>query len=170
MDRMSLKVGDKVVFGRKRGEKTRATVLKLNFKKAKVRQDEDRGRGGHRVGDPWTVSYTLIEKDPTGGIPEAEVRAAIAEAKGGVAIANAEGEEPTPKAEDAIIGSAIVSIRPMTAVELSREGWVSNAYDSGVAVVLSNGAVLYPSQDSEGNGPGALFGCRKGKSFMVMPS
>ena len=160
MDRMSLKVGDKVVFGRKRGEKTRATVLKLNFKKAKVRQDEDRGRGGHRVGDPWTVSYTLIEKDPTGGIPEAEVRAAIAEAKAGVAIPNAEGD---------IIGSAIVSIRHMTAVELSREGWVTNAYDSGAAVVLSSGAVLYASQDSEGNGSGALFGCRKGKKFVLAP-
>ena len=170
MDRMSLKVGDKVVFGRKRGEKTRATVLKLNFKKAKVRQDEDRGRGGHRVGDPWTVSYALIGKDPTGGIPEAEVRAAIAEAKTGVAIANAEGEEePTPKAEGDIIGSAIVSIRHMTAVELSREGWVTNAYDPGAAIVLSSGAVLYASQDSEGNGPGALFGCRKGKTFVLAP-
>jgi hypothetical protein len=172
VSRMDLKVGDKVIFGRGRGEQTRGTILKLNPKKAKVRQDESRGRSkNHRIGNTWTVPYSLLRKDPTGGIPEAEVQAVIAEAKAEAEeFAPYGGKPATPPDTDSLVGRQIVSVRPMTAVELSREGWVTNAFDSGVALVLDNGAVLYPSRDSEGNGPGALFGSRKGKSFMVLAS
>ena len=68
-----------------------------------------------------------------------------------------------------IVGKKIVDVRPMTKAELSAEGW-DDSYGGGmpVAVVLSDGSTLYPSQDPEGNGPGALFGKdTKGGSFIV---
>jgi len=52
------KVGDKVRFGRKNGEKTAGTVLKINAKALKIRQDE--ARGVHKVGTTWRVQPCLV--------------------------------------------------------------------------------------------------------------
>jgi len=54
----NLKVGQKVVFGRTNGERTVGTVLKVNGKSVKVRQDE--ARGGKPVGTEWRVHPTLV--------------------------------------------------------------------------------------------------------------
>ncbi len=58
--------------------------------------------------------------------------------------------------ETTITGRRIVEVRAMSARELDAEGW---PLDETVPVlVLDNGAILFPSRDEEGNGPGALFG------------
>ena len=56
----SYKVGDQVLFGRSSGEQTLGTVMKVNQKTPKVRQDESRGTmKAHRVGTIWTVPPSL---------------------------------------------------------------------------------------------------------------
>jgi hypothetical protein len=55
-----------------------------------------------------------------------------------------------------IHGQKIKTTRPMTAKEIRDEGW----YEGTTVIVLENGVKLYASQDSEGNGSGALFGSR----------
>ncbi len=62
------------------------------------------------------------------------------------------------------IGLVITEVRKMTDAELRNEGWEHEAeYHQAYALVLSDGSVLYPSMDYEGNGPGALFGVTKDK-------
>ncbi len=55
-----------------------------------------------------------------------------------------------------LVGRKIIEVRYMTDEELMNEGW--NGERAPVVLVLDNGDLLYPSQDDEGNGPGALFG------------
>ena len=60
---MSFKIGDKVIFGRKHGETTLGTVMKINPKRLKIRQDESRGTmRNYRVGTVWTVPPSLCAK------------------------------------------------------------------------------------------------------------
>lgn len=54
---MALRIGDKVVFGRSRGEMTLGEVVKVNAKTVKIRQLELRGR--HAIGTVWTVAANL---------------------------------------------------------------------------------------------------------------
>ena len=59
--------GDKVRFGRGRGEQTLGTVVKVNRAKLKVRQDESRGTmKSHPVGTIWTVPPSLCVKVESG--------------------------------------------------------------------------------------------------------
>lgn len=58
--------------------------------------------------------------------------------------------------DDSMIGATIVDIRPMTREEMNKEGWRKN--EIPMVLVLSTGTILYPSQDTEGNDAGALFG------------
>lgn len=68
---------------------------------------------------------------------------------------------------DPVIGQTVVAVRPMTPAELEREGWEANRrHGTPMAVELSSGALLYPSRDDEGNGPGALFGYVDGKTII----
>jgi fumarylacetoacetate (FAA) hydrolase family protein len=68
--------------------------------------------------------------------------------------------------EDGIVGSKVIDIRPMTKEEMSNEGWQKN--EIPMVLVLSSGTILYPSQDTEGNDAGALFGVTSdGTSFGV---
>jgi len=61
--------------------------------------------------------------------------------------------------EDLIIGQTIVNIRPITKTEMEAEYWGHwNTGPTCSVLELSNGARLYPSRDSEGNGPGCLYG------------
>ena len=67
------------------------------------------------------------------------------------------------------IGQKIVGVRELTAHETTNAGWPAGSYV--VALVLSDGSIIYASRDYEGNGPGALFGnLRTGESFVVSPS
>lgn len=68
--------------------------------------------------------------------------------------------------DDSMIGATIVDIRPMTREEMNKEGWRKN--EIPMVLVLSTGTILYPSQDTEGNDAGALFGVTSdGISFGV---
>ena len=63
MLRAELSIGDKVIFGRGRGEKTLGEIVKLNPSKAKVKTLELRGvRRSGRVGEVWSVPYGIISK------------------------------------------------------------------------------------------------------------
>lgn len=68
-----------------------------------------------------------------------------------------------------IVDRKIVQIREMTYREAKSEGWEgynNSAHGLPTVIVLDNGTKLYPSRDSEGNGPGTLFGTtRDGKHF-----
>ena len=55
---MSIKIGDKVVFGRGNGQQTTGTVIKINASSVKVRQDE--ARGGKPIGTEWRVHPSLV--------------------------------------------------------------------------------------------------------------
>ncbi|HRZ18686.1 MAG TPA: hypothetical protein P5136_01400 [Methanofastidiosum sp.] len=58
----------------------------------------------------------------------------------------------------------IKEIRPMTKEEMDAEGWYGDRPPS--VIELADGTKLYPSRDSEGNGPGCLFGVTpKGEHF-----
>lgn len=55
-------------------------------------------------------------------------------------------------------GCKIKDIRPMTAAELEENGWDDPGMGAKpMVIVLSDGTLLYPSCDSEGNAPGVLF-------------
>jgi hypothetical protein len=60
------------------------------------------------------------------------------------------------KPMDEIVGTTIVDIRPMTEDEMLDEFWLKD--EIPMVLVLSNGTILYPSADIEGNDAGALFG------------
>ena len=77
MLKSDLKVGDIVLFGKKKGEKTKAKIVKLNQKRAKVETLEPRGTNGqHPVGGLWNVPYSLIvNKAPAATPPQEPVYA-----------------------------------------------------------------------------------------------
>ena len=62
-----------------------------------------------------------------------------------------------------LIGRKIVGTRQMTPEEIKFEGW-----DRGTTLLLlDDGSIIYPSQDDEGNGCGALFGRKGDKAFRI---
>ena len=66
------KVGDKVLFGRKSGEQTLGTILRVNDRSVKVRQDEQRGTVKvHPVGTRWKVHPSMVQPAPADRIAEA---------------------------------------------------------------------------------------------------
>lgn len=76
---------------------------------------------------------------------------------------------PAP-VQDPVIGQKIVQIRRMTSAELEREGWEPNRWHGApMCVQLASGALIYASQDDEGNGPGALFGYVDGQTCGFRP-
>ena len=69
------------------------------------------------------------------------------------------------------IGQRIVGIRTLTHAECDSQGWDPLPHQMAVCLILSDGSMLFPSQDYEGNGPGAMFGVmRTGESFVLSPS
>jgi hypothetical protein len=69
------------------------------------------------------------------------------------------------------IGQRITGVRLLTRAECESQGWEVGPYSCAVGLILSDGSLLFASQDYEGNGPGALFGrLRTGESFVVSPS
>jgi len=57
-----------------------------------------------------------------------------------------------------VVGSKITAIRAMTTEELQAEGWTPGMRSSTILIEFDDGTKLYPSRDSEGNAPGAMFG------------
>lgn len=68
---------------------------------------------------------------------------------------------------DSVIGATIVGARQMTVQEIAEEGWDYSKPEDTTVLILSTGAILYPSADWEGNGPGALFGKENDEAFYI---
>lgn len=56
-------------------------------------------------------------------------------------------------AADMLVGRTIKKVSYMNEAECNEFGW----YQAAVVIELDNGLVIFPSQDDEGNGAGALF-------------
>ena len=67
------------------------------------------------------------------------------------------------------IGAKIINVRLMSKDEADTEGWdITNEIPP--VIVLDTGAIIYPSSDPEGNGPGMLFANNKfGEQFYLYP-
>jgi hypothetical protein len=62
----------------------------------------------------------------------------------------------------------IKRFRLMTDEEMVEQGW--EGMSPPIAIELGDGTLIIPSSDEEGNGPGALFGYKKGEgSWMFLP-
>jgi hypothetical protein len=72
-----------------------------------------------------------------------------------------------PSNDDTVIGKKIVHIRQMTQEEMNEEGWVFADAGDTVVLVLSDGTILYPSADWEGNGPGVIFGKQNNQGIYI---
>ena len=70
-----------------------------------------------------------------------------------------------------LIGRKIVDIITLSKEDIEAEGWQNSPYPC-LAILLDDGNIIYPSQDSEGNGPGALFGknVKENISVFIMTS
>lgn len=67
------------------------------------------------------------------------------------------------------IGLRCTNIRYMTSEEMEREGW-THIYAEVPVIEFSDGSIIYPSTDPEGNGPGMIFGMTKNQeSIYVVP-
>ena len=141
MLREDCKVGMTVSFGRGRGAHTRGRVLKVNDKKAKVETLE--ARNSNPAGSIWQVPYSMLTAC----------------------------EFVAPQAQPYPNGLAITGVRYLTGRECTDAGWDIGPYDAAVALTLSDGSMIFASQDYEGNGPGALFGrMRTGEQFILSPA
>jgi len=69
-----------------------------------------------------------------------------------------------------IVGRKIVAVRPITQGEVDREGWSDWGRLNVPVIVLDDGAILFPSRDEEGNGPGEIFGFKDGEGLFLFPS
>lgn len=74
-------------------------------------------------------------------------------------------EKWTKYAADKLVGRTITSVRYMTQEEAEDLDW----YSCALVIELDDGTILYPSQDEEGNGPGALFG-NQGDEELTFPT
>lgn len=69
------------------------------------------------------------------------------------------------RATNIYVGRKIVKARYMTHDEAEEFGWGSRP----IVLELDNGSIIFPSQDDEGNGPGALFGNDRDGNDIGMP-
>ncbi len=71
---MAMKIGDRIYFGRKHGEKTLGVVVKVNRTTVKVKTLESRGRlRYYAVGTVWKVPFALCSPAPSAAaVAEAE--------------------------------------------------------------------------------------------------
>jgi len=53
---------------------------------------------------------------------------------------------------------SVREVRQMTDAELEHEGWNQCRGQPPTVIVFEDGTKVYSSKDSEGNGPGTLFG------------
>lgn len=159
------KAGEYVIFGRPKGEKTIAKIIKVNPKRLKVKTLTARGKN-QRVGEVWTIPKTDGFTKP---IPSNDPRIKAAE----------DSIKATPAAVfiDPPGGGAPPAPRPAWETPTSRGNFYARYYGSmlgGTITKVGGGSdgfywfeVTMPdgrkftceiSRDEEGNGPGFLFG------------
>ena len=78
---------------------------------------------------------------------------------------NAE-QRMTLRAQEHLLGKTIVAIRYLTQEEADGLGW----YEKSLVLVLNDGSYIFPSQDDEGNGAGALFGATADDGHLTFPT
>jgi hypothetical protein len=142
-------IGEKVLFGRSRGEQTLGEIIKKNPKRAKIKQLESRGtQKTHQVGTVWTVPYTLLTK--TGADSATPTTQANSN--------EAHGLIP----DDQLQGVAMPRILSAMRAALVGRRIVAIGYsrfdDEEIAptLVLDDGTKVIAMRDDEGNGPGVL--------------
>ena len=66
-------------------------------------------------------------------------------------------------------GETIKAVRTMTDTEMLEEGWERAHYSNvnPTCFELSDGSIIYPSRDEEGNGPGIFFGVVDGSHIAL---
>ena len=163
-------VGDKVIFGRQSNKGTRGTVIKINPKTLKIRQDEPRGLfGKYPIGTIWNVLPTSVHPDLS-PVPIDPV-SVVLDAKDPIQrmLTLTQQMLNSVPSNDPVVGATIVKVRLMTSDEIRDEYWGHVcSHQRPMVLELSTGARLYPIQDDEGNGPGAFAGrLRDGKSFRL---
>tara|TARA_R110002020_G_scaffold463600_2_gene683723 strand:- start:307 stop:552 length:246 start_codon:yes stop_codon:yes gene_type:complete len=62
-------------------------------------------------------------------------------------------------------GRTIVDVRYLTTIEMKGMGW----YRKSIVLELSDGSLLFPSKDDEGNDAGALFGQSPDNKSLTFP-
>ena len=60
-----------------------------------------------------------------------------------------------------LVGKKVTSVRYLSDEEMNALDWSQKS----LVIQFDDGSVIYPSQDDEGNGPGALFGQNKNESL-----
>lgn len=68
-----------------------------------------------------------------------------------------------------IEGKKIVEVRPMTEKEIDITWGLDQFHSNRLpdCIVLSDGNIIIPSRDAEGNGAGVFFGTDHKNSFMI---
>ena len=65
-------------------------------------------------------------------------------------------------------GLVVTHVREMSRDELQAEGWEVPLFGTPPLVIeFTNGTRVYASRDSEGSGPGALFGVDRSGAFQL---
>ena len=64
-------------------------------------------------------------------------------------------------------GKVVKCVRKMSKEELDAEGWLAHDEEMPSVIEFTDGTIIYPSRDPEGNGAGALFGILNGESIIV---
>lgn len=60
-------------------------------------------------------------------------------------------------------------VRRLTDEEMEREDWDPEVEENPVALKMSDGRLIYPSADPEGNRPGCLFGHTGEEALYIVP-
>lgn len=64
-------------------------------------------------------------------------------------------------------GRVVKDVRPMTDAELTTQAWVPAPWEPPPKVIVLDNGILFPSKDTEGNGPGTWFMFGKGSLELV---
>lgn len=135
---VTVKVGDAVSFGRKRGATAYGTVERVSNKTATVRLTKQ--YNSNPPGVRFRVPFSLLS--PV--------------------------DEEAAKPDVYPIGLTITGFRMATDHDLEVHGFDHPwSGDRPAVLVLSDGSTITASQDYEGNGPGALFGWGEIGSFVL---
>lgn len=125
---VTVKVGDAVSFGRKRGATAYGTVERVSNKTATVRLTKQ--YNSNPPGTMFRVPFGLLSP----------------------------ADEEAAKPDVYPIGLTITGIRVATDRDHDVHGLEPDNLDRPMVLVLSDGSTLLPASDYEGNGTGALFG------------
>lgn len=71
----------------------------------------------------------------------------------------------TKYAEKHLLGKTVEAVRYLTQEELGAFGW----YKNPLVIIFTDGTIIFPASDDEGNDGGSLWG-QKGKESLTFPT